>query len=185
MVIRLDILLQSDTNSYYQLDSNRVYMCWQMSIKQHAPIDVQQIQAYVFISYFFLLFIQSGQLKCSAINYRPLTAQCEIFDQRVKPNGIAHLVENDEVIYGDKLCLPGMLCIDCKWWWTLVELEHRMNAHPINYSLFIFNDVLPIVDICSHRFKMQLTLWRNVYRDVCWVINARFVFTFHHHCLYV
>lgn len=50
----------------------------------------------------------SGEnLQCSSINYFPLTQKCEIYNILAEPHGPGSLVENDDVIYAEKFCLPS------------------------------------------------------------------------------
>ncbi|KHN83785.1 hypothetical protein Tcan_13653 [Toxocara canis] len=45
-------------------------------------------------------------IKCSSINYFPLTRKCELYSILAEPHGPGSLVENDDVIYSEKFCLP-------------------------------------------------------------------------------
>uniref|UniRef100_A0A9J2PAE3 Apple domain-containing protein n=1 Tax=Ascaris lumbricoides TaxID=6252 RepID=A0A9J2PAE3_ASCLU len=44
--------------------------------------------------------------KCSSMNYFPLSQKCELHSVLAAPHGPGNLVENDDVIYGEKFCLP-------------------------------------------------------------------------------
>uniref|UniRef100_A0AC34GSY9 Apple domain-containing protein n=1 Tax=Panagrolaimus sp. ES5 TaxID=591445 RepID=A0AC34GSY9_9BILA len=46
-------------------------------------------------------------LQCSSINYFPLQQKCEIYNILAEPHGPGSLVENDDVIYAEKFCLPS------------------------------------------------------------------------------
>lgn len=41
------------------------------------------------------------------MNYFPLSQKCELHSVLAAPHGPGNLVENDDVIYGEKFCLPG------------------------------------------------------------------------------
>uniref|UniRef100_A0AC35U6N3 PAN domain protein n=1 Tax=Rhabditophanes sp. KR3021 TaxID=114890 RepID=A0AC35U6N3_9BILA len=43
---------------------------------------------------------------CSSINYYPISKKCEIYNILAEPHGPGNLVENDDVIYAEKFCLP-------------------------------------------------------------------------------
>ncbi|TMS37048.1 hypothetical protein L596_004067 [Steinernema carpocapsae] len=45
-------------------------------------------------------------IKCSSINYFPVTQKCEMYSILAEPHGPGNLVENDDVIYSEKFCLP-------------------------------------------------------------------------------
>ena len=47
-------------------------------------------------------------LHCSSINYFPLQQKCEVYTILAEPHGPGSLVENDDVIYAEKFCLPCM-----------------------------------------------------------------------------
>uniref|UniRef100_A0AC34QDM0 Apple domain-containing protein n=1 Tax=Panagrolaimus sp. JU765 TaxID=591449 RepID=A0AC34QDM0_9BILA len=50
----------------------------------------------------------SGEtIHCSSINYFPLLQKCEIYNILAEPHGPGSLVENDDVIYAEKFCLPS------------------------------------------------------------------------------
>ncbi|KHJ98492.1 PAN domain protein [Oesophagostomum dentatum] len=46
------------------------------------------------------------EISCSSLNYFPLTKKCELYSILAEPHGPGSLVENDEVIYAEKFCLP-------------------------------------------------------------------------------
>ncbi|XGW17478.1 hypothetical protein V3C99_002240 [Haemonchus contortus] len=46
------------------------------------------------------------QLVCSSLNYFPLTRKCELYSIVAEPHGPGNLVENQDVIYAEKFCLP-------------------------------------------------------------------------------
>uniref|UniRef100_A0A0N4WUQ0 Apple domain-containing protein n=1 Tax=Haemonchus placei TaxID=6290 RepID=A0A0N4WUQ0_HAEPC len=45
-------------------------------------------------------------LVCSSLNYFPLTRKCELYSIVAEPHGPGNLVENQDVIYAEKFCLP-------------------------------------------------------------------------------
>ncbi|KAK0397500.1 hypothetical protein QR680_002148 [Steinernema hermaphroditum] len=49
---------------------------------------------------------RGDHIKCSSINYFPVTQKCEMYSILAEPHGPGNLVENDDVIYSEKFCLP-------------------------------------------------------------------------------
>ncbi|VDO75349.1 unnamed protein product [Heligmosomoides polygyrus] len=46
------------------------------------------------------------QLVCYSLNYFPMTKKCELYSILAEPHGPGSLVENQDVIYAEKFCLP-------------------------------------------------------------------------------
>uniref|UniRef100_A0A915AFB9 Apple domain-containing protein n=1 Tax=Parascaris univalens TaxID=6257 RepID=A0A915AFB9_PARUN len=51
--------------------------------------------------------------KCSSMNYFPLSQKCELHSILATPHGPGNLIENDDVIYGEKFCLPAVSTANC------------------------------------------------------------------------
>uniref|UniRef100_A0A0N4ZHI4 PAN domain protein n=1 Tax=Parastrongyloides trichosuri TaxID=131310 RepID=A0A0N4ZHI4_PARTI len=46
------------------------------------------------------------KISCSSINYFPISKTCEMYNILAEPHGSGSLIENDDVIYSEKFCLP-------------------------------------------------------------------------------
>ncbi|VDM77563.1 unnamed protein product [Strongylus vulgaris] len=46
------------------------------------------------------------QLICNSLNYFPISRKCELYSILAEPHGPGSLVENQDVIYAEKFCLP-------------------------------------------------------------------------------
>uniref|UniRef100_A0AAF5DPA3 Apple domain-containing protein n=1 Tax=Strongyloides stercoralis TaxID=6248 RepID=A0AAF5DPA3_STRER len=57
--------------------------------------------------------LNGEKLVCSSINYFPISKTCEIFSILAEPHGSGSLIENDDVIYSEKFCLPPS-SIECQ-----------------------------------------------------------------------
>jgi hypothetical protein len=57
-----------------------------------------------------IIFVQgpNGEtVSCSSMNFFPQSQTCEIHENAADPRGTGHLIQNDEVIYAEKFCLPS------------------------------------------------------------------------------
>ncbi|CEF60297.1 PAN-1 domain and Apple-like domain-containing protein [Strongyloides ratti] len=51
--------------------------------------------------------LNNEEIQCSSINYFPISKTCEIYSILAEPHGTGSLIENDDVIYSEKFCLPS------------------------------------------------------------------------------
>lgn len=54
------------------------------------------------------------QLVCYSLNYFPMTKKCELYSILAEPHGPGSLVENQDVIYAEKFCLPSEKSGSCQ-----------------------------------------------------------------------
>ncbi|KAE9413354.1 hypothetical protein Angca_003775, partial [Angiostrongylus cantonensis] len=46
------------------------------------------------------------EIACRSLNYFPLTRKCELYSILAEPHGPGNLVQNENVIYAEKFCIP-------------------------------------------------------------------------------
>ncbi|PIO73701.1 PAN domain protein [Teladorsagia circumcincta] len=73
-------------------------------------------------------------LVCSSLNYFPLTRKCELYSILAEPHGTGSLVENPDVIYAEKFCLPEshQTCQDDEVF--ILHVQRSLSGIPINQT---------------------------------------------------
>ncbi|KAK6062015.1 PAN domain protein [Cooperia oncophora] len=71
---------------------------------------------------------------CSSLNYFPLTRKCELYSILAEPHGPGSLVENPDVIYAEKFCLPEshVTCQDDEVF--ILHVQKSLSGIPITQT---------------------------------------------------
>uniref|UniRef100_A0A0N5C549 Apple domain-containing protein n=1 Tax=Strongyloides papillosus TaxID=174720 RepID=A0A0N5C549_STREA len=86
------------------------------------------------------------KITCNSINYFPISKTCEIYSILAEPHGTGSLIENDDVIYSEKFCLPpsSIVCQDDEIF--ILHVQKNLNSNIISTSSA--NSITSCLSLC-------------------------------------
>ncbi|EYB93184.1 hypothetical protein Y032_0185g1032 [Ancylostoma ceylanicum] len=73
-------------------------------------------------------------LVCNSLNYFPITRKCELYSILAEPHGPGSLVENQDVIYAEKFCLPESMQKCQKDEIFILHVQKSLSGIPIQQT---------------------------------------------------
>ncbi|KAL6723068.1 hypothetical protein Aduo_018113 [Ancylostoma duodenale] len=74
------------------------------------------------------------RLVCNSLNYFPITRKCELYSILAEPHGPGSLVENQDVIYAEKFCLPESMQTCQKDEIFILHVQKSLSGIPIQQT---------------------------------------------------